>query len=72
MSPRAIRTYTEAAQWFAAGFLLTAGVTGWAEVAAVLPHMRDGLTRTIAQPRRRQRVPRWMRNSPQRLTRTEL
>jgi hypothetical protein len=33
-SPKTIRTYTEAAQWFAAAFLLTAGVTGWAEVTA--------------------------------------
>jgi integrase/recombinase XerD len=33
-SPKTIRTYTEAAQWFAAAFLLTAGVTRWAEVTA--------------------------------------
>jgi site-specific recombinase XerD len=33
-SPKTIRTYTEAAQWFAGAFLIAAGVTGWAEVTA--------------------------------------
>ena len=28
-SAKTIRTYLEAAQWFAAGYLIPAGVTGW-------------------------------------------
>lgn len=31
-SPKTVRTYTEAAQWFAAAALLPAGVTGCAQV----------------------------------------
>jgi site-specific recombinase XerD len=33
-SPKTIRTYIEAAQWFAATLLIAAGVTDWAEVTA--------------------------------------
>jgi site-specific recombinase XerD len=31
-SPKTIRTYIEAAQWLAAGYLLPAGITDWADV----------------------------------------
>ena len=33
-SPKTIRTYVEAAQWFAAEYLIPAGITDWADVRA--------------------------------------
>jgi len=33
-SAKTIRTYLEAAQWFAAEYLIPAGFTGWGEVRA--------------------------------------
>jgi hypothetical protein len=33
-SPKTIRTYLEAAQWFAAEYLIPAGLDGWADVKA--------------------------------------
>jgi site-specific recombinase XerD len=33
-SAKTVRTYLEAAQWFAAGYLIPAGITGWEDVKA--------------------------------------
>jgi hypothetical protein len=33
-SPKTIRTYLEAAQWFAASYLLPAGLSDWSDVKA--------------------------------------
>ena len=33
-SPKTIRTYLEAAQWFAAGYLIPAGLPDWSDVKA--------------------------------------
>lgn len=46
-SAKTVRTYLEAAQWFAAGYLIPAGVSGWDEVKA--RHVQEWVTTLLGR-----------------------